>query len=199
MTIHECEQRSPEWFALRRQYPLTASNAQAIGNNGKGLETLVWESLAAAYSSGVAEEMSNKHTERGVELEPLARALYELETGNPVIEVGFVTNDKISSVGGASPDGLVGEDGLVEFKAFDDAKHFKMSVEGLEVESQYAWQMQMQMLITGRSWVDFVAFNPNYAKSLLIQRVFADAEKQKAIVEGLKKGEEIIKTIKSKI
>lgn len=159
----------------------------------------MWESLAAAYSSGVAEEMSNKHTERGVELEPLARALYELETGNPVIEVGFVTNDKISSVGGASPDGLVGEDGLVEFKAFDDAKHFKMSVEGLEVESQYAWQMQMQMLITGRSWVDFVAFNPNYAKSLLIQRVFADAEKQKAIVEGLKKGEEIIKTIKSKI
>ena len=108
MEIHTCPQRSPEWFALRKQYPLTASKAQAIGNNGKGLETLVWEKLAEAYSSGVVEDFGNKHTERGVELEPQARSLYELETGATVVEVGFITNDKVSSVGGASPDGLVG-------------------------------------------------------------------------------------------
>lgn len=199
MTIHDVEQKSPEWFALRKQYPLTASKAQAIGNNGKGLETLVWEKLAEAYSSGVVEDFGNKHTERGVELEPQARSLYELETNSPVTEVGFVTNDKISSVAGASPDGLVGEDGLLEVKCFDDAKHFKMTIEGLEVESQYMWQMQMQMLITERKWCDFLAYNPNFEKSLLMQRVESNEEMQKAITEGLKKGEALIAEIKSKI
>ena len=84
MKIHDVEQRSPEWFALRKQYPLTASKAQAIGNNGKGLETLVWEKLAEAYSSGVVEDIGNRHTERGIELEPQAISLYELETGAKV-------------------------------------------------------------------------------------------------------------------
>lgn len=200
MKIHEgIVQRSPEWFALRKQYPLTASKAQAIGNNGKGLETLVWEKLAEAYSSGVVEDISNRHTERGIELEPQARALYELEQGVTVKEVGFITNDKVSSVSGASPDGLVGEDGLLEVKCFDDAKHFKMTVEGLEIESQYMWQMQMQMLIMERRWCDFLAFNPNFEKSLLIQRVVADEEMQGKILSGLKTGEILIKAIKSKI
>lgn len=197
--IHDVVQKSPEWFALRKQYPLTASKAQAIGNNGKGLETLCYEKLAEAYSSGVVEDISNRHTERGVELEPQARSLYELETGVTVKEVGFITNNKVSSVAGASPDGLVVKDGLLEIKCFDDAKHFKMTIQGLEIESQYVWQMQMQMLITERKWCDFLAYNPNYEKSLLIKRVDADNEMQKAIIEGLKKGEEIIKEIKSKI
>ena len=200
MKIHEgIVQRSPEWFALRKQYPLTASKAQAIGNNGKGLETLVWEKLAEAYSSGIVEDISNRHTERGVELEPQARALYELERGVTVKEVGFITNDEISPVAGASPDGLIGEDGLLEVKCFDDAKHFKMTVEGLEIESQYVWQIQMQMLITERKWCDFLAFNPNFDKSLLIQRVEADEEMQSKILSGLKTGEILIKAIKSKI
>lgn len=199
MKIHECEQRSEEWFELRKQYPLTASKAQAIATNGKGLETLVWEKLAEAYSSGIVEDWSNKHTERGVELEPQARSLYELETGNEVQVVGFVTNDKVSKVAGASPDGLIGKDGLLEIKAFDDAKHFKMTILGIEIESQYMWQMQMQMLITGRKWCDFLAYNPNFEKSLLIQRVKADKEMQAKIVDGLKKGEELINEIKAKI
>jgi putative phage-type endonuclease len=199
MTIHEVEQRSQEWFALRKQYPLTASQAQAIANVGKGLETLVWGKLAEAYSSGVVEDISNRHTERGIELEPQARSLYELETNATVKEVGFITNDEISSVAGASPDGLVGEDGLLEIKCFDDAKHFKMTILGVEIESQYMWQMQMQMLITGRKWCDFLAYNPNFEKSLLIKRVEADEEMQKQIVEGLKKGKELIDEVKSKM
>ena len=94
---------------------------------------------------------------------------------------------------------LSGEDGLLEVKCFDDAKHFKMTINGLEIESAYMWQMQMQMLITERKWVDFLAYNPNFEKSLLIQRVEADEEMQKAIIEGLKKGEELIKEIKGKL
>lgn len=202
--VHNVEQGSDEWFALRLQYPLTASNAQAIGNGGKGLETLCWEKLAEKYSTADKEQYANKHTDRGTELEPLARSMYELETGNTVVEVGFVTDDTISRVGGASPDGLVNDDGLFETKAFDDTKHFKAIVEfkktgTFKIEPQYVWQMQQQMLFTGRKWCDFVPYNPNYTQSLLIQRVECDIVMQEAIKDGLKKGEELLKEIEANL
>lgn len=199
MKIHNCQQQTEEWYELHRNYPLTASHAQAIGNTGKGLETLVRTVLSEKYSIAEKERYSNKDLDRGNELEPQARSLYELQTGNTVQEVGFITNDEISSVGGASPDGLVGKDGLTEIKCFDDKKHFDYIVDGLEAESLYEWQMQMQMLFTGRKWCDFVAFCPNYKQSLLIIRVFPDKEKQDKIREGLKKGEELINEITNKL
>lgn len=198
MQIHNCEQRSKEWYDLRVKYPLTASEAQAIGNGSKGLETLVWEKMSEKYSTADKEQYINKDLERGVELEPQARSLYELETGNKVVEVGFITNNEISNVGGASPDGLVNDDGLVEIKCFEDKKHFRMIIEP-EIDSKYIWQMQMQMLFTDRKWCDFVAYNPNYKQSLIIIRVNADEKMQNDIIDGLKKGEELIKNIESKI
>lgn len=197
-------QRSEGWVALRKQYPLTASNAQAIGNNGKGLETLCWEKLSEKYSSGEKEGFSNTHTDRGNELENDAREIYMLETGNTATQIGFVTDEAISPLGGASPDSLVNDDGLLEIKCFADTKHFKCVVDfkktgAFEIESQYLWQMNMQMLFTGRKWCDYVCFNPNYPQSLLIQRVEADEEKQTKIREGLKKGEEIIKEIEASL
>lgn len=198
--IHNCEQQTPEWFELRKQFPLTASNAQAIGNNGKGLETICWEALSDKYSSADKTQFTNKDLDRGNELEPQARELYMLETGNTVETVGFITNTSVSEVGGASPDGLVDDDGLLEIKCFADVKHFKMVVDFkktgvFEIESQYVWQMQMQLLITGRKWVDFLAYNPNYSQSLLVQRVVEDKEMQGKIKDGLAKGEQIIKDI----
>lgn len=199
IVIHNVEQGTPEWFELRKRFPLTASKAQAIGNNGKGLETLVWEKMAERYSSGVAEQLSNPHIDRGVELEPQARSLYELETGNTVETVGFVTNSSVSNYAGASPDGLVSKDGLLEIKCADDKKHFRMIVEGVKVDPEYEWQAQMQMLITGRKWCDICFYNPNFTQSLLIQRIKADKESHDALLNGIKKGEEIIKQIESKI
>lgn len=200
MQVINVEQKSDVWFALRNKYPLTASEAQAIGNQGKGLETLVWEKLAERYSNGDKEKYTNKDLERGVELEPLAGEMYELQTGNNVINVGFVINEEISSVGGASPDKMiVGQKGLVEIKCFEDKKHFKNIVNGLEIESQYMWQMQMQMMFTETEFVDFATYNPNFKQNLLIKRVFPDKEMQDKIKEGLKKGEELIKEIENKI
>lgn len=204
LKIHNVEQQSPEWFELRNKYPLTASNAQAIGNNGKGLESLVWEKLSEKYSSANKEQFASVHLDRGNELEPQARELYMLETGKEVTEVGFITDDEISEVGGASPDGLVNDDGLLEIKCFADTKHFKALVDfkktgAFDIEPQYIWQMQQQMLFTGRKWVDFLAYNPNYSQSLLIQRVLPDLEKQKQIKEGLNKGEELINEIEKNI
>lgn len=201
MQIIKISQGTPEWFELRLKYPLTASNAQAIGNNGKGLETLVWEKLAERYSSQDKEKYTNKDLERGVELEPLAREMYELQTGNKVDEVGFVINEKISKVGGASPDGfIVAQNGLVEIKCFEDKKHFKMIVEKnqtgtFKIDPEYEWQMQMQLLFTETDFVDFIAYNPNYKENLLIQRVLPNKEMQDEIIKGLQKGEEIINNI----
>lgn len=199
MQIIKCLQGSPEWFALRLKYPLTASNAQAIGNQGKGLETLVWEKLAEKYSLADKEKYTNKDLERGIELEPLARDIYELKTGNKVDEVGFVINEEISKVAGASPDGMIlGQNGLVEIKCFEDKKHFQNIVNGLEIETQYLWQMQMQMLFTETEFVDFVAYNPNFKQSLLIKRVVADKEMQNSLIKGLELGEKLLKEIEEK-
>ena len=147
------------------------------------------------------EKYSNEDLERGNELEPLARELYELRTEQKVAEIGFVTDEEISKVGGASPDGdVLDTDGLVEIKSFADQKHFELICEQKEkgtfvIESKYLWQMQQQLLFTSKKWVDFIAFNPNYSESLLIQRVEIDEEKQKAIIDGLKVGEELLTKI----
>jgi putative phage-type endonuclease len=202
--IHNVEQRSDEWFKLREKYVLTASEAQAIGNQGKGLESLCWDKIAEKYSSAVRENFVNKDLERGVELEPQAISIYELMTGNKVDKIGFVTDDKISKVGGASPDGAVKKDGNIEVKCFADTKYFKMIIESkktgsFEIESGYQWQIQMQMLFTNTKWTDFIAYNPNYKQSILIKRVLPDKEMQAKIIEGLKKGEEIINQIEANL
>lgn len=201
--IHTVEQKSPEWYKLREQYPLTASNAQAIGNGKVGLETLCHKVLSEKYSKSNKEKYSNEDLERGNELEPLAREIYELRTGQKVIEIGFVTDDEISIKGGASPDGDVKDtDGLIEIKAFLDQKHFDLICElhekgSFEVETKYYWQMQQQMLFTSKQWVDYCLFNPNYPESLLIQRVIRDEEKIELIRKGLKLGEILLEKIET--
>lgn len=201
--IHNIEQKSPEWYKLREQYPLTASNAQAIGNGDKGLSTLCFKVLSEKYSLADKEKYNNEDLERGNELEPLARSIYELRTNQKVIEVGFVTDDEISTKGGASPDGdVVDTDGLIEIKAFADQKYFETVIENnktgtFKIEQKYIWQMQQQLLFTGKKWVDFCVFNPNYKESLLIQRVVRDEEKIEAIKKGLKLGEELLNNIEN--
>ena len=198
---HNCDQGTDEWYELRRQYPLTASNAQAISAQGAGLDTLVFTKMSEKYSSEPFQEhVSSRHIDRGNELEEHAREIYELETGETVREVGFVTDKSISHYGGASPDGLVGEEGLMEIKCFEDVKYFKMIIDHnkgmkFDIEKKYYWQMQQQMLFTGRPWCDFVAYNPNFKQSLLIQRVEANKDDQEKIIGGLKKGEQLIKDI----
>lgn len=86
MKTHNFEQGTPEWFAIRKN-KMTASNAQAIGNNGKGLETYITELMAESYSNAEKEQFTSKDTERGNELEPLARDMYELMTGTTVEQV----------------------------------------------------------------------------------------------------------------
>lgn len=189
-------QGSDEWFAIRKG-KMTASHAQAVGNCGKGLDTYITEIMAEFYSSGEKEQFTSKHIERGNELEPLARSMYELETGNDVKEVGFI---EMNEYAGCSPDGLINEDGLIEIKCVDDVSYFKHLLNGIdEVDTKYIWQVQMQLLITGREWCDLCVYCPNFRKSMSIFRVYPDKEKHEKLKKGIAKGIELIKQIKEKI
>ena len=194
--IVNCEQQSPEWFKARKGL-MTASHATAIGNSGKGLETYIHEMMAEYYSSKDKEQFVSKDTERGNEYEPVAREIYEFERDVVVQEVGFLKRDDYV---GASPDGLVDEDGGIEIKCVDDKNYFKYLRFGEdEIDSGYIWQIQMNLLITGRKWWDLIIYNPNFKKSMLVYRILPDQEKFEALEKGFAKGIEMIKQIKSVI
>lgn len=193
MLIHKnIVQGSDEWRAIRKG-KMTASHAQEIGNNGKGLNTYIIKLMAEYYSSGEHEGYRNAHMERGNELEPIARSMYELETGMTVEQVGFVEHNEFA---GCSPDGLVGEDGGVEIKCHDDVTHFRFIMNGeSEIDTKYIWQIQMNLMITGRDWWDYIAYNPNFEQSLLVFRIYPDPEAFKKLEAGLETGEKQIKSI----
>ncbi len=194
MKIHDHEQQSPEWFAVRSG-KISASHAQAIAAQGKGIDTYIIELMAEYYSTAEKESFSNKHTARGIEMEEQARTIYELDRGVDVQKVGFIEH---SDFVGCSPDGLVGDDGLVEIKCPDDKAFFKFMLDG-KIDTGYEWQMQMQMLITGREWCDYVVYNPNFDKSIIVTRLLADKEKHDKLLQGFALAESMIKEIMGKV
>ena len=147
MKIHkELEQGSEEWHEVRKG-KMTASNATSIGNCGKGLETYTKEIVRKELSSRV-DDYTNKDFDRGHELEPIAREMYELEKDVKVEQVGFI---ELNELVGCSPDGLVGEDGGTEIKCPDDKIYFDYLLEKEKaISSDYLWQCQMNLFITGR-------------------------------------------------
>lgn len=127
----------------------------------------------------------NQAMQFGIDNEPVARLAYELETGNTVKEAFFESfNDDI----GASPDGYVDEDGLIEIKCPNTATHLDTLRTG-EVPKQYFIQMQGQMLCTGREWCDFVSFDPRLPENaqLFIKRVNRDEQFIKELKDELMK------------
>ena len=165
---------------------------------GCALESVIADLTLIKDGKGQAEIISGKREdtyinpdmERGNEQEDLARSSYEMETGNSVKQVGFCEmNESV----GASPDGLVGDDGLVEIKC-PKAANFVKLLYTKKIETKYLWQMQMQMLVTDRKWVDFVAQHENF-NDLIIIRVERDEAKILKIVDGLLKGAERMKEI----
>ena len=191
--ISDIEQCSDEWFALRSQR-MTASNAQAIAANGKGLDTYIAKLMQEYYSTSEPVRFQSKSMERGIELEPSALFAYEAETGLQVGKVAFVIhNDNV----GCSPDGLASDDGLVEIKCLEDKAYFQYLLTE-KIDTGYEWQMQMQMLICERDWCDYVVFNPNYKKSLIIKRVLRNNANFDKLESGFAIGIKKIQEIKGK-
>lgn len=194
MKIHNFEQHSPEWYAIRKG-KMTASEATAIGNCGAGLDTYINNMMAEYYSSAEKEQFNSDHTNRGNEYEPVARKVYEFENDVEVQQVGFIEHNEYV---GFSPDGLVGEEGGWENKAISDEKYFEYILnKDKKPEKKHVWQCQMGLLITGRKWWDLMYYNPNYSKSCVTFRIYPDKEMFEALEKGFAIGIEKIENIKS--
>ena len=194
MKTYNFEQGSAEWLKVRLG-KFTASHAQAIQANGAGLKTLVFEKVAEILTQKKPEQYINSDMERGNELEAEARTSYELDTGNQVKEVGFC---ELNQYVGASPDGLISDDGLVEFKCPND-KVFTEFLYTKKVDTKYIAQMQMQMFVTDRKWCDYVIYNPDFPTPVVITRIERDEKAIEKIKIGLSTGELMVKKILEEI
>lgn len=174
------EQRSTEWFNARLGKVTASRVADVIAKTKTGYSTsrenymaqLVCERMTGTQG----ESYNNAAMQWGTDQEPLARAAYEAAKDVLVDEVGFIVHPTINAAG-ASPDGLVGDDGLIEIKCPNTATHIDTLLSD-KVPSKYNTQMQWQMACTGRKWCDFVSFDPRMPEGLqlFIQRVDFDAE-----------------------
>ena len=174
------EQRSTEWFTARLGKVTASRVADVIAKTKTGYSTsrdnymaqLVCERMTGTQG----ESYNNAAMQWGTDQEPLARAAYEAAKDVLVDEVGFVIHPTISNAG-ASPDGVVGEVGLIEIKCPNTATHIDTLLSD-KVPSKYIPQMQWQMACTGSFWCDFVSFDPRMPEGLqlFIQRVDFDAE-----------------------
>jgi putative phage-type endonuclease len=172
------EQGSPEWLA-ERLGKLTASRfSDAIAKTksgwGASRSNLMGELIAERLTGVSAERFANGAMQWGTATEPEARAAYEFRTDQEVLEVGFIPHPKIA-MSGASPDGYVGDDGLVEIKAPLTATHIETML-GQSVPSKYVTQMMWQMSCTRRKWCDFVSYDPRLPESMrmFVKRVERD-------------------------
>ena len=115
--------------------------------------------LVAERLTGTSQDSySNTAMQWGTDTEPLARAAYEFHTDTDVALIAFVDHPSIT-MSGCSPDGLVGQDGLVEFKCPSVATHIS-TLMGAEIDGKYVKQMQWQMRCCERAWCDFASFDP---------------------------------------
>lgn len=191
MKIYNFDQRTEDWYNIRKG-KMTASNASIIATNGKGLETYIYSLMADYYSNAEQEHYVNADMQRGIDLEPEAKIEFQFYTGLDVQEVGFV---ELNEYVGVSPDGLVGDDSLIEVKCPKDDIYFRLLLNG-NIKPEYIAQMQMQMLVTKRKHCYFVSYNPNFEKTLFIKKIDRDEEMIAKIQAGLDYGTRLIKEIK---
>lgn len=172
------EQRTDEWFAARLGKVTASRVADLMATTKTGYaasrDNLMAQLVVERLTGQQQESYTNASMQWGTEQEPFARAAYEIATGQMVDECGFVPHPTIADAG-ASPDGLVGADGLVEIKCPNTAGMIDALLTQT-VPGKYNTQMQMQMACTGRAWCDYVVFDPRMpAKAqLFIKRVPRD-------------------------
>ena len=174
------EQGTPEWFAARLGNVTASRVADVIAKTKSGYsasrENYMAQLICERMTNTVAESYSNAAMQWGTETEPLARAAYESYADVLVDQVGYVPHPTIERAG-ASPDGLVGIDSLLEIKCPNTATHIDTLISE-QVPSKYITQMQWQMACTGRLWCDFVSFDPRLPDGLqlFVSRVEAYSE-----------------------
>ena len=156
------EQGSPEWHAMRLGRVTASRVADVVAKTKTGYSAsranYAAQLIAERLTGNVAETFTNAAMEWGTAMEADARTAYEFLHNASVDQVAFVDHPSIPMTG-ASPDGLVGADGLVEIKCPNTATHIDTLL-GQSIPSKYETQMLWQMACTGRAWCDFVSFDP---------------------------------------
>lgn len=194
MILHKIKQKSEEWKEIRKGR-LTASNFSKIltktGKLSSQYIDVIYENLAELHTCRSEYQPTNFYMERGVELEDDAILNYESISGEIVETIGFIESK--CGMFGVSPDGLVGNDGMIEIKCLMQKKHMALLLgEYKEIET-YMPQIQFQLFISKRKWVDFISFNPDFIdknKSIFIKRIFIDEEYHKLISKAIEQYKE---------
>lgn len=173
------EQHSAEWYAARLGKVTASRVADLMAKTKSGYSAsranYMAELICERLTMTQADKFTNAAMQWGTECEPQARVAYEFLTDREVTETGFVLHGMIADFG-ASPDGLVGIDGLVEIKCPNTATHIETLLSEV-IPGKYVTQMQAQMSCTGRAWCDFVSFDPRMPADMQIwiRRVERDA------------------------
>jgi hypothetical protein len=165
-------QGSPEWFDIRKGIPTSSEFACLLaqgkgGGESVGRRTYMYKLAGEIITQEVAESYTNADMERGKVMEPEARAAYEFENDLSVQQVAFIRNGRK----GASPDGLVGNDGCVEFKSC--SPHIliqRMKLDNFPPE--HMAQCQGQLLVSEREWTDCVLYWPKMPR--YVKRTYRD-------------------------
>lgn len=176
------EQGTEEWFQARMG-KVTASRvsdvmAQIKSGESASRRNYRMELLCQRLTGKSEDFFVSAPMQRGTDLEPIARGTYEGETGCLVEEIGFIVHPTLIDLG-ASPDGLVGDDGMLEIKCPNTATHIAFLMDGI-IKPQYEWQMTAQMVCAGRKWCDFVSFDDRLPQELAYRCIRYELEELKA-------------------
>lgn len=172
MQIFDCEQNSPEWYACRLGIP-TASMFDTVMAKGRGggdsrtRWTYLMKLLGERLTGEPCDNYSNEHMERGKVMEAEARDWYVFQTDAELRQVGFIRNGEV----GCSPDSLIGNDGMLEIKTKLAHLQCEVLLDGT-LPSEHKPQVQGQLWVAEREWVDFVSYWPKLQPFKL--RVYRD-------------------------
>jgi hypothetical protein len=201
MTLHilDIEQRGPEWFAARCGMVTASVVGQLLTPTLKVASNDTSRSVTAAL---VAERVTgwsestyaNFDMQRGIEHEPIAREKYAEVNKVDVAEVGLMILERDGWRLGYSPDGLVGDDGLIEIKCPRAKGHLSTVVAG-EVPAYYMAQCQAALFVSGRQWIDYVSFCSGMP--LWTKRVLPDPKWHDAIADAVTAFEEAAESLAS--
>lgn len=163
-------QGTDEWKQLRAGL-ITASPVQDILAEQAGRKNYIARLVAERLSGEpCGSDYISKEMQWGIDHEPEARALYELTTGRTVTTVGFAVHPEYEW-SGASPDGLVGDDGMVEIKCPNTATHIE-TIRTSKIPMKYFAQMQWEMECAEREWCDFVSYDPRIKHEKLMLYIY---------------------------
>ena len=199
------DQCSAEWFAARCGKATASKIADIVAKTksgpGASRANYAAQLIAERLTQTVAEGFSSPAMAWGTEREPEARAAYCFFRDASALECGFIEHPTVP-MSGASPDGLVGDEGLVEIKCPNTATHIDTLL-GKSVPGKYRTQILWQLACTGRAWCDFVSYDPRLPEtmSLFVQRIHRDeaaiAEMEREVTTFLTEVEDKVSALRS--